>query len=150
MQILGENLKDETCLEIGKFAILWNCFESKYCQNNANPTTIKESCDRITIDHAKLNQFAKTLKNRINFLGESIDAYVENGLHPEGSRRSTPTDMSLMKVFLEQHDGSLEQGCLLIIYRIRNNLMHGLKCIEELEIQFELFSNANLILEAIC
>lgn len=37
MKIKGCELKNETVLEIGRFAILWNCFESEWCNNKCNP-----------------------------------------------------------------------------------------------------------------
>ena len=40
-------------------------------------------------------------------------------------------------------------GCLLVIRRIRNNMMHGLKAVSELDKQIELFRSANEVLESI-
>jgi hypothetical protein len=40
-------------------------------------------------------------------------------------------------------------GCLLIVQRIRNNMMHGLKDICDLNEQLELFQAANEVLEGI-
>ena len=50
---------------------------------------------------------------------------------------------------MEQKGTDLNSGCLLVIYRIRNNLMHGLKMVEELNGQFELFQAVNGVLESI-
>ncbi len=57
--------------------------------------------------------------------------------------------MQVMKQFLEQKGDDLLYGCLLVIYRIRNNLMHGIKLLEELDGQIELFRAANDVLENI-
>lgn len=65
------------------------------------------------------------------------------------ARRTKDADDLLMKSFLEQNNGDVCCGCLLVIYRIRNNLMHGLKCIEELNDQFYLFEAVNDVLESI-
>ena len=50
---------------------------------------------------------------------------------------------------MEQKGDNLNSGCLLAIYRIRNNLMHGLKMVEQLNDQFELFQAVNDVLESI-
>ena len=50
---------------------------------------------------------------------------------------------------MKQEEDDLRCGCLLVIYRIRNNLMHGLKCIEQLNDQFELFQAVNGVLESL-
>ena len=50
---------------------------------------------------------------------------------------------------MEQEEDDLRCGCLLVIYRIRNNLMHGLKCIEQLNDQLELFQTVNGVLESL-
>ena len=40
-------------------------------------------------------------------------------------------------------------GCLMSIYRIRCNMMHGLKIVEQLDDQYELFKAVNGVLESI-
>ena len=50
---------------------------------------------------------------------------------------------------MKQEGDDLRQGCLLVIFRIRNNLMHGLKCIEQLNDQLELFKAVNGVLESL-
>ena len=41
MIIRGNNLDDKLVIEIGRFSILWNCFERFQCNNACNPTKIK-------------------------------------------------------------------------------------------------------------
>lgn len=50
---------------------------------------------------------------------------------------------------MDQTGDDLNCGCLLVIYRIRNNLMHGLKMVEELNNQLKLFKAVNGVLESI-
>ena len=59
--------------------------------------------------------------------------------------------MKMMQMFLLQigNNDELVCGCLLVIRRIRNNMMHGLKVIKELNDQIELFRSANEVLESI-
>lgn len=41
MKIRDFELKDQTVLEIGKFAILWNWFEKEFCHNECNYKELK-------------------------------------------------------------------------------------------------------------
>lgn len=41
--------------------------------------------------------------------------------------------MTSMRQFMEQTGEELTHGCLLVLHRIRNNLMRGMKLLEELE-----------------
>lgn len=54
-----------------------------------------------------------------------------------------------MQDFIEAGSDWQSEGCLLIIYRIRNNLLHGLKIITELNEQITLFREINKFLEKI-
>ncbi len=78
-----------------------------------------------------------------------VSDYVQDGLFPEGARQSRDEDKTLMENFLKQDGDKLTCGCLLTIYRIRNNLMHGLKPIEDLNTQLELFEAVNEVLESV-
>ena len=151
MQIKGRNLKNETVLEIGKFAILWNCFEKEYCNNNCKAAVIREKANLIQIDIGTQANFADVINKRRITLGQSITEYITNGLHGENAHGSPETDMNTMCKFLEQ-SGDYDElvcGCLLVIRRIRNNMMHGLKAVSELNKQIELFRSANEVLESI-
>ena len=53
MEIKGEKLNDELVMEIGKFSILWNCFERFQCNNFCTAKKIKEVCSLVSIDEAK-------------------------------------------------------------------------------------------------
>ena len=149
MEIYGESLKDELVMEIGKFAILWNCFERFYCNNFCKPQKIKDAAPTVKIDEDKQKKLAKVLNQRRAWFGQVISEYVETGLYPGNARQNQVEDRLLMEKFMEQGDDDLRAGCLLVIYRIRNNLMHGLKCIEQLNDQLELFKAVNGVLESI-
>lgn len=149
MLIKGYDLQNETVLEIGKFSILWNCFEHNWCGNNCNSDKIKSIVKSLQFDMEKQAQFADVLNKRRNWFGQLETDYVRDSLHPSNARASTEDDMQIMLQFLAQEGDDLLCGCLLVIYRIRNNLMHGIKLLEELDGQIELFRAANDILENI-
>lgn len=71
--------------------------------------------------------------------------------YPDNARR-TRTDAEERKVmedFIDQKEGDTALGCLMTIYRIRCNMMHGLKIVEQLDDQYELFKAVNGVLESI-
>ena len=149
MKIKGYELKDKTVLEIGKFAILWNCFENEWCDNNCSSAVIKSISNSIQIDMGRQAKFASVLNKRHDKLKWFEPDYAKDSLHPGNARMSREDDVNLMRMFLEQRGENLVCGCLLVIYRIRNNMMHGLKLPSQLDEQIELFRAANGVLESI-
>lgn len=149
MIIKGYDLKEATVLEVGKFAILWNYFEHNWCDNNCNPTKIKKISDTIRLNTERQAYLAEVLNERRSWFNQLECDYVKDSLHPGNARMSTEEDMILMRQFMEQTGDELTRGCLLVLNRIRNNLMHGIKLIEELDGQVELFCAANAVLESI-
>ncbi len=149
MNIKGHNLNDELVVEIGKFTILWNIFERCECYYNCNPTSIKNACEHITIDEKKQSKLSEVLNDRCSWFCQDIYNYVEVSLHPNNARQSTQEDKTKMVNFLKQEGTELSQGCLLVIHRVRNNLLHGLKLLEDLNDQLLLFKAINEVLESI-
>ncbi|MEE0945360.1 MAG: hypothetical protein U0M42_00855 [Acutalibacteraceae bacterium] len=149
MVINGFKLNDELIMEIGKFTILWNCFERYQCQNLCNPTKIKSISSSLNIKKEEMLELANVLNKRRSWFGQVIPDYVETGLHPGNARMSRAEELHLMEDFMEQKSDDMRCGCLLVIHRIRNNLMHGLKRIEQLNDQLELFQAVNGVLESV-
>ena len=110
---------------------------------------IKNAASVVSIDNEKQAKLSKVLNQRRRSFGLDISGYIETRLHPRNARHNSPENKHFMKQFLEQSDEDLRFGCLLVIFRIRNNMMHGLKCIEELNDQFKLFQAVNDVLESI-
>lgn len=151
MKIKNNEIRDKTVEEIGRFAILWNWFENSFCNNNCNYKKLKERASCVTIDLQKQNALAEVFAKRSR-LGELIIAdYVKVGLYPANAR-NTKTDedaRKAMETFINQQNENTNLGCLMAIYRVRCNMMHGLKGIEELDGQYELFRAINDVLESI-
>ena len=78
-----------------------------------------------------------------------ISDYVTTGMYPENSWNLKEEHLLLIEKFIEQQGNDLSAGCLLVIFRIRSNLMHGLKDIDMLNDQLELFRAINGVLESI-
>lgn len=147
MLIKGYNLSDDLIVEIGKFAVLWNLFESEYCNYNCNHSKIKRICGYIVVSEDKQHNFAQVLNGRRLIYGQTYAEYIQNGLYSENRAPNSDEKVQIEK-FLNQESDSL-CGCLDCVFRIRNNMMHGLKNVEMLNDQIEIFKAANGVLEAI-
>ena len=149
IQIKGESLKSETVLAIGKFSILWSEFEKKNLNNNCTPKKLIEEGEKHKTSDA-WREFAKKIQGRADYYeGLDIEFYVEYSLWPESAHRMQDEHMKLITEFIKSDGEESTSGGFLAIYRIRNNLLHGLKELEQLDNQIELFNAMNNILETL-
>ena len=105
----------------------------------------------MRIDSKKQKELADVFEVRKYMFMQVTEEYVDTGLYPDNARR-TRTDAEerkVMKDFIDQKEGDTTLGCLMTIYRIRCNMMHGLKIVEQLDDQYELFKAVNGVLESI-
>ncbi len=149
MIIKGNEINDNTIMELGKFTVLWNMFEENFCSNNCNPSKIKEVASEILLNDEAIKEFADVLNKRRGLFQQEIIDYIKTGLYPNGAHQGKDEDNEMMQQFMKQNGEYINYGCLLAINRIRNNLLHGLKCVSELDNQIELFKAVNKILESI-
>ena len=149
LEILGEELDNEIILEIGKFTILWAEFEKQYCNNNCKSNAIWNFASNFQVNEDILQDLCEKLKGRIDSLGLNEYEYVNYNLIPEGAIKPSLADLKTIKDFINFSGENLLAGALLSIYRIRNNLLHGLKELSELNGQVALFKSMNKVLENI-
>lgn len=149
MWIKNFELDDGTVMEVGKFAVLWNLFEKHFCQNKCNPKKLKEIAPEVIIDECVMMNLSKALNIRRSWFDMMISDYAKESLHPENANQSKDEDIDYMIQFLEFNGDNILLGCLLVINRLRNNLMHGLKIAEQLDNQIDLFKATNAVLETI-
>ena len=152
MRIRNVNLKDETIFEIGKFTVLWSNFEKEKCDNDCSLPKLRNMGDVISkISLDTLNRFALTLQKRGEKLTTgNVGKYVAEGFHPDGTRTPLDSDaQESLREFITSGGQESHIGALFAIYRIRNNMLHGLKELVELDGQIELFKAVNNVLEGI-
>lgn len=152
MNILGEELENKIVFEIGKFTILWEEFEKNYCSNNCNSKKILAFSLTISVDNKILKDFSKELHGRTEYFNEDIETYTNYNLIPQNAHRPKSKYIKIMRDFInldELVNSDWICGALLCIYRIRNNLLHGLKELSELNGQMGLFKSMNKVLENI-
>ena len=147
MLIKGYNLNNELIVEIGKFSILWNLFEANYFGYKCTPKSIMEKYDCIPVSSEKQQPLAKALNDRREDLRQRYHEFIENGLYSD-DRSPRRDEIRYIEAFLKQ-EGDTICGCLLCVSRIRNNMMHGLKDVEKLNDQLEIFKAANGVLESL-
>lgn len=167
-RICGKNINEETVLEVGKFAILWNVFEKTKCRESCQADKIMEiaqaseqSCKKIFIE------FAKTLNNRAKPKHEYIDeqdkrihihCYVDNGLFPNQKSKDGITRDNrkygidivekIIDYIISVGERSIDGG-LFAIWAIRNNMFHGSKEHGNLNEQINLFKSMNAVLKEV-
>lgn len=131
MNILGKELENKTVLEIGKFTILWAEFEKNYCNNECNSNAIWDFASISTVNEDFLRDLCDKLKGRISYLGVNENQYINYNLTSERARKPSQADIKTIKDFINFKGENLLAGAMLAIYRIRNNLLHGLKELSE-------------------
>lgn len=151
MKIRDFELKDQTVVEIGKFAILWNWFEGKFCDNKCNYKRLETVIKNVRIDFQKQKELADVFEVRKYMFMQITEEYVDTGLYPNNAKRSwtDEEERKAMEEFIDQQGDNIALGCLMTIYRIRCNMMHGLKEVKQLDDQYELFKAVNGVLESI-
>ena len=147
MLIKTYDLNDQLIVEIGKFAVLWNLFEKNHCNYKCNLSNILDVCNYVSVSNDKQTQLAKTLNDRRSWFEQLYTDFIVGGLY-SASRSPNEDEIKYIETFLKQEENSI-RGCLLCLYRIRNNLMHGLKNVEDLNTQLDIFKAANDILQSL-
>jgi hypothetical protein len=130
----GDTLRSETIEVISSFTLMWNFFEGVVCNNNANIRVFESLSEKISqhvslsaeiedavrfwaaryVSGAKLNHLFQGLHFRPKDCREHVEAVLR-------SEKTDPRSQLL--------------AVMIIIYRLRNNLFHGLKTIETLNEQ---------------
>lgn len=137
-------LSDREKMAIMDFALLWSFFESRCLINNANVQQIRGYVDQLpeaAVYAYEVQQISDYFRARYMENGEY--SYRYHHLHLERSRN--PQEVASM---LRGGAGCREAlvGCLVILYRYRNNLFHGEKWEHEIQGQQENFERATSLL----
>ncbi|MGF7151889.1 hypothetical protein FHS96_005557 [Sphingomonas zeicaulis] len=131
---------------INGFAFLWGLFEGRVFPNGAGATAI---CDAVQRWHDEGLLNAAEFEEEIGYF---CARYSENGQHsPRFSRlelRRNDKPELVAAVVAGATNDPVERVCamLIIIYRFRNNLFHGLKWQYRLAGQLDNFRTANGVL----
>lgn len=146
IKIKNKDFKKETVLEVGKFAILWNIFENKKCDKKCTIEKLRKIAE-IYETSIKWEDLALALQKRADSQGVNISKYVKEHLSlGNGLNEKAKEDVIQ---FIKSGGRESLSGGLIAIYRIRNNIFHGLKDWCELDEQGDFFKSLNTFLEQI-
>ena len=142
-RLLGFDLKFEDNQVVWEFVVLWNLFEHQICGDCFKLNKVDTYAERISQD--SIDEVFSFFKNRYVSGSETNDNF-ESLFPTDKTRKKDVADFMLMK---GTSGLTAVTVSMLIVYRLRCNLFHGIKTIEMWEKQKELFKNANRLLLAI-
>lgn len=138
-------LKEDELTSIKDFSLIWNIFENRVCENHCSVNTLTVKLSEIDFNLNCFNGSLEYFKNRYTSNGTT------NDLYDSLSFRANDNKQLVTAVLLGQENGTNEiiLALSIIIYRLRNNLFHGLKQIETINEQRRNFEVANKVLKEI-
>jgi hypothetical protein len=141
----GTNFSENDLSSVKDFSLLWNVFENIVCDNNCSVNRLSERLNPIVFDLAEFENNLNYFKNRYISDGETNERFNHLNFR-KSDRRELVAD-----VLLGNNNDNSENilALAIIVYRLRNNLFHGLKQMEFIDQQKENFDNANMVLTAI-
>ncbi len=126
------------------FTLLWSLFESKFCNERACAKSICSKCEEVemSLDSVNFNIFLDYFKNRY-ITGERLNMRFD-GL----KFRSNDNKALVERVLTSKTNSNVDIACalLIIVYRLRNNLFHGLKWQYDIHGQYSNFDISNQLL----
>lgn len=149
MNIYGYEIANEVVAEVGKFTILWNLFEDRFLSN----MTLWNICRTITYDHNYGEDMRLFMVAQSHFY-ENLDSFIDHFVFTNRAiYQASDNQRRVIRAFLN-NDLSVSAtdrfyGCMILIKRFRNNLMHGIKSPECLIDQLIVFQDINGLLESL-
>ena len=154
---IAQNTQGGTCLSgeaqqaVANFTTMWNFFESTLCDNRASVAAFERVVEKY--QPAQVSEgTAQTLAAclvfwRARYRSSGGFSRRFDGLHfRQGDRRAHVEDVLSGKADSQNAE---MLALMIIIYRLRNNLFHGLKTLEMLNEQVENLTNASQCIAAI-
>jgi len=144
----GVHLQDETIQVVSSFALMWNIFENGLCANSASIPKLDNISSQIQFTPELFKQIERSLHYfKCRYVTSSGFSDYFQGLNLRVSDNKPHVETVLLGTDIS--DKGKLFALLIIIYRFRKNLFHGLKQIGSLNEQVENLDNANHILAAV-
>jgi hypothetical protein len=138
---------------INHFHLLWSFFESRVLDNNANAGAILEAMRQMAADgRLDLEPLAPALayfRNRYVQDGEPTYHFEGLLLRGEGLRGDKPDLVRAVLMDQTNDPAEIAAGVLIIVYRFKNNLVHGMKWAYAIQDQRPNFRHATRVLMAV-
>lgn len=147
----GTELSVEARDAVSGFTTMWNFFESTLCDNRASVAAFERACEGFEAD--------RTPPLTLEALDECLAFWTFRYRTPEGFGHRFE-DLHFRPNDRRAHVESVLEGrstdpkdkllaLMIIVYRLRNNLFHGLKTLEMLNDQVQNLVNASKCLAAV-
>ena len=141
-KILGFDFNYDECQTVWEFLLLWNLFENKIFDTEFNVHKAEEYSEFMDVNEEQVEDcfnFFKshyTTETSINHKFESLKF------------RATDGKDEVAKVLIGGSSSTYDKvsSIIVIIYRLRCNLFHGIKDVRKLNQQKNLFEHANMFL----
>ena len=133
-------------LAITNFLFLWSLFEAKVLKHCGSARAAIEATKRWAEDGLLTKE---TFEPQINYFRSRYYVHGEYTCYFERLNLRQSDSPELVKEVLRNVDAEIDDvaaAILIIVYRIRNNLFHGLKWTYDLYGQLENFNHANATL----
>ncbi len=147
----GTELSTEAQQAVAAFTTMWNFFESTLCDNRASVAAFERVAGRL--DKSRVSQPTRQVLDsclafwRFRYKTPEGFAHRFEGLNFRPNDRRSHVEAVLNCSATELHDKLLAQ--MIIVYRLRNNLFHGIKTLDMLNDQVQNLSTASRCLAAI-
>ena len=145
---IGIDLRDDIT-NVLDFGLIWSLFEKEVCHENANVTKIENFINNLR--RRNIGNFDSHIQFfRERYLTNGTTNYRFDDLYIERCRRNEGYGIKQRVASIlkgqKSEPSSVLWALLIISYRLRNNLFHGEKPINELREQDTLFYNVNKLI----
>ncbi|MGM8362699.1 hypothetical protein ACSV4D_12360 [Flavobacterium sp. ARAG 55.4] len=139
----GINLNEEDLTSVKDFALIWNVFDSYVCLSNFSIATTEQELQQHQFDINDFQRFLDYFKNRY------VTNSTLNGRFQHLNFRQSDRQELVAEVLLGNNENvhDIILAMVIIVYRFRNNLFHGVKDIQVIDEQKDNFKNANELLQ---
>lgn len=139
----GIDLSENDLISVKDFALIWNVFESNVCLSSFSIQTVEDELKNHNFEINEFIPFLDYFKNRY------ITNGTVNGRFQHLNFRNNDRKEHVENVLLGNNINTKEiiLAIVIIVYRLRNNLFHGVKNIQVIDEQRPNFENANGFLQ---
>lgn len=147
----GTEVTNEAQQAVAAFTTMWNFFESTLCDNRASVAAFERIAGRL--DETRVPELTRRALDscltfwQFRYLTPEGFAHRFDGLNFRRNDRRPHVEAVLQGSATEPHEQLLAQ--MIIVYRLRNNLFHGIKTLDMLNDQVQNLSTASRCLAAI-
>ncbi|WP_345060042.1 hypothetical protein [Acidovorax lacteus] len=147
----GTQLTSDSQQAVAAFTAMWNFFESTLCNNSASIAAFEQIAERLDAPRVP-EATRRTLESclafwRFRYKTPEGFGHRFEGLNFRSRDRRDHVEAVLQGTATEPHEKLLAQ--MIIVYRLRNNLFHGIKTLDMLNDQTQNLWAASRCLAAI-